>query len=53
MVTETNGNEEVFSYSFLPTRFASGYDQNRLIISDVSRENKHRVAPKLMIIVPK
>ena len=34
-------------------RFASGYDQNQLIITDVSKENKHRVVPKLMIIVPK
>ena len=34
-------------------RFASGYDQNQLIISDVSKENKHRVVPKQMIIVPK
>ena len=34
-------------------RFASGYDQNQLIITDVSKENKHRVVPKLMITVPK
>ena len=34
-------------------RFASGYDQNQLIITDVSEENRHRVVPKLMIIVPK
>ena len=34
-------------------RFASGYDQNQLIITDVSRENKHRVVPKLMKITPK
>ena len=33
--------------------FASGYDQNQLIITDVSEENKHRVVSKLMIIVPK
>ena len=34
-------------------RFASGYDQNQLIITDVSTENKHRIVPKLMITVPK
>ena len=34
-------------------RFASGYDQNQLIITDVSKENKHRLVPKLMITVPK
>ena len=34
-------------------RFASGYEQNQLIITDVSKENKHRVVPKLMISVPK
>ena len=34
-------------------RFASGYDQNQLIITDVSKENKHRIVPKLMITVPK
>ena len=34
-------------------RFASGYDQNPLILTDVSRENKHRVVPKLMKSVPK
>ena len=34
-------------------RFASGYDQNQLIITDVSKENKHRVVPKLMIAAPK
>ena len=33
--------------------FASGYDQNQLIITEVSKENKHRVVPKLMITVPK
>ena len=34
-------------------RFASGYDQNQLFISDVSGENKHRVVAELMITVPK
>ena len=34
-------------------RFASGYDQNPLIITDVSKENKHRIVPKLMKIAPK
>ena len=38
---------------FQHPRFASGYDQNQLIITDVSKENRHRVVPKLMIIVPK
>ena len=38
---------------FYHPSFASGYDQKRLIITDVSKENKHRVVPKLMIIVPK
>ena len=32
---------------------ASGYDQNQLIVTDVSRENKHRVVPNLMKIAPK
>ena len=34
-------------------RFASGYDQNQLVITDISKENKHRVVPKLMKIAPK
>ena len=34
-------------------RFASGYDQNHLIITDVSRKNKHQIVRKLMITVPK
>ena len=38
---------------FQHPRFASGYDQNQLLITDVSEENKHRVVPKLMIAVPK
>ena len=42
-----------FLTHFYHPRFASGYDQNPLIITDVSRENKHRVVPKLMNIVPK
>ena len=33
--------------------FASGCDQNQLIITDASKANKHRVVPKLMITVPK
>ena len=32
--------------------FASGYDQNQLIITDVSKKNKHRVVPQLIITVP-
>ena len=42
-----------FLLIFYHPRFASGYDQNQLVITDVSNENKHRVVPKLMIIVPK
>ena len=38
---------------FQHPRFASGYDQNQLIIPDVSQKNKHRVVPELMITVPK
>ena len=33
--------------------FASGYDQNQLIISDVGKENKHLVLKKLMNTVAK
>ena len=43
----------IFLLIFYHPRFASGYDQNLLIIIDVSKENKHREVPKLMIIVPK
>ena len=42
-----------FLTHFYHPRFASGYDQNELIITDVSKENKHRIVPKLMISVPK
>ena len=42
-----------FLTHFYHPRFASGYDQNQLIIPNVSKENKHRVVPKLMIIVLK
>ena len=42
-----------FLNHFYHPRFASGYDQNQLIITDVSKEKKHRVLSKLMIIVPK
>ena len=42
-----------FLTHFYHPRFASGYDQNQLIIPDVSKENKHRIVPKLMITVPK
>ena len=34
-------------------RSASEYDQNQLIIIDLSKKNEHRVLPKLMITVPK
>ena len=42
-----------FLNHFYHPRFASGYDQNQIIITDVSKENKHRAVPKLMITVPK
>ena len=42
-----------FPNLFYHPRIASGYDQNQLIITDVSKENKHPVVPKLMNIVPK
>ena len=42
-----------FLTHFYHPRFASGYDQNQLIITDVSKENKHRIVQKLMITVPK
>ena len=42
-----------FLNHFEHPRFASGYDQNQLIITVVSKEKKHRWEPKLMITVPK
>ena len=42
-----------FLNHFYHPRFASRYDQNQLFITDVSKENKHPVVPKLMNIVPK
>ena len=42
-----------FLTHFYHPSFASGYDQNQIIITDVSKENKHRVVPKLLIIVSK
>ena len=42
-----------FSNHFQHTRFASGYDQNQLIVSDVSYETEHRVELNLMNILPK
>ena len=42
-----------FLTHFYHPRFASGYDQNQLIITDVRRENRQRIVPKLMITVPK
>ena len=43
----------IFLLIFYHLRFASGYDQNQLIITDVSKENKRRVVTKVMITVPK
>ena len=45
--------KRIFLNHFQHPRFASGYDQNHLIITDVSKENECRVVPKLTIIVPK
>ena len=45
--------KRIFLTRFQHPRFASGYDQNQLIRSDVGWEKKQRVVPKLMIIVPK
>ena len=42
-----------FLNHFQQPRFASGYDQNKLTITSVSNESKHRVVPKLMNFVPK
>ena len=42
-----------FLNHFYHPRFASGYDENQLIKTDVSEDNRHRVVPKLMITVPK
>ena len=42
-----------FTFHFQHPRFGSRYDQKQLIISDVSKGNKHRVVPKLMIVVAK
>ena len=42
-----------FLNHFYHPRFASGYDQTQLIITDVSKEIKHQVVPKLMITVQK
>ena len=47
---ETKSN---FPKDFRHPRFASGYDQKQLFISDVDSDNKHREIPKLMIIVQK
>ena len=41
------------SCHFLRRHRASEYEQNPLFISDFSQENKHRVVPTLMSIVPK
>ena len=45
--------KRIFLNHFLHPQFASGYGQNHLIISDVTKENKHTVVLKLMIIAPK
>ena len=52
IVTKTNGNEEDFLNHFQQPRFASGYDQNQIFLTDVSNENNHQVLPKLTISVP-
>ena len=40
-----------FLNHFQHPRCASAYDQNQIIISDVSQEIKHRIVLKLMNIV--
>ena len=45
--------KRVFLNHFYHPRFASGYDQNRIIIPDVSKQNNQRIVPKLMISAPK
>ena len=45
--------KRIFLNHFQHPRFASGCNQSQIIISDVGQKNKHRVVPKLMIIVPK
>ena len=47
------GTKRNFLNHFQHRRFARGYDQNQLIITDASKENKHRVVSKPMIFVPK
>ena len=42
-----------FLNHFYHPRFAIGYDQNPLIITDLRKQNRHREVPKRMIIVPK
>ena len=39
----------VFLVKCLHRRSVSGYDQNHLFISDISRGNKHLVISKLMV----
>ena len=45
--------KRIFLNQIYHPRFASGYDQNQLIISDVSKENNHRDLKKLMIFLAK
>ena len=42
-----------FLNHFYHPRFATGYDQNQLIILNVIREKKHQIVARLMITVPK
>ena len=38
--------KRIFLNHFYHPRFASGYDQNQLIITDVSKENNQRITDK-------
>ena len=50
---KTKDIKQQTSFNYLPPRFASGYDRNLLIISDVSSEKKTSKVPNLMIFIPK
>ena len=45
--------KRIFLNHFYHPRFASGYDQNQFNITDVSKQKRQRIVPKLMISVPK
>ena len=41
--------KRIFFNLFKHPRFAGGYEQNQLFISDVGKQNRDQVVPKLMI----